>query len=219
MKITLFWILIFSFHAIGAQLPSDWEPFYNEQGIELERAPKSADGLIPFRATTVVPYSWQKVLNVLLDVRRKPEWSPKLKQVKIHEILKPNQVYFSEFYSTPWPASDREFLMEGNIITDGKGAILTAKSIHSKNLEDDDHIQADVQYLDVALTPAGPGKTKVVFTFLGHMKGWMPVWLINIIQKKWPVRFLQGLKKQLDKKPVWSEGYLRMKKFRPNHFR
>jgi len=62
---------------------------------------------------------------------------------------------------------------------------------------DGSYVQADVKILDVYLEKIGETKTKITFEFHGNMKGWMPTWLMNIIQKKWPLRFIQGLRKRM----------------------
>ena len=57
------------------------------------------------------------VLKVLRDFDHKHLWAPKLKSVKIHQKINENEFIFSEYYKTPWPATDREFLLKGTLIT------------------------------------------------------------------------------------------------------
>ena len=178
-----------------------WESFHKEDGIELFRAKEQKDGIIPFKAIAIIDRSQKDILKVLMDVDRKPEWSPKLKDVKLHKRVSPITYIFSEYYKTPWPFSDREFLLEGQVVFPEPGLVtLFAKSKNESGFEDDDHIQCDVSFLNLNLYDRGPNKTAVSFSFHGDMKGWMPVWLINIIQKKWPMRFIQGLRKTLEEK-------------------
>ena len=39
------------------------------------------------------------------------------------------------------------------------------------------------------------------------MNGWIPVWIMNIIQKNWPIKFILGMQKQLEKKLPFNSIY------------
>ena len=78
-----------------------------------------------------------------------------------------------------------------------KKYLLKAKSYKSNNFKDPSHIQADVTTLNFYIFEQGYNKSKIIFEFSGDLKGWMPSWLSNIIQKKWPYRFLEALRKEI----------------------
>ena len=82
--------------------------------------------------------------------------------------------------------------------------ILTANSIDIEKLKDQSHIQADVMKLNFLIESTPDKKAKIVFEFHGDLKGWMPAWLVNIIQKKWPWRFIQALQMHIDQKRTRS---------------
>ena len=105
---------------------------------------------------------------------------------------------FSEFYKTPWPATDREFLLKGSVVYLNKNKVIfSASSIDDPELFNDEYIQAEVKTLEITLEKSNEQQTKITFTFLGDMKGWMPTWLMNLIQKKWPLRFIQSLRERV----------------------
>lgn len=182
-----------------------WIKVAEEEGIVVF-GQDAVEGIIPFKAVGIIKSSKEKILEILKDSSNKPKWSPKLKSVKIHEVIGSRRevFHFSEYYSTPWPAYDREFLLKGEINFDEEGKIfLKAKSLSSKeilNLANGDHVLAEVQKLNVILKGINPNETEVTFEFHGDMKGWMPIWLMNLIQKKWPLRFIQGLRKYIKQK-------------------
>lgn len=181
---------------------TEWTLVSTEDDIEVFGSKEKENGLIPFKAQTNLKYSIDDLLKVLLDYNSKPQWSPKLSKVKIHKIFSFKNILFSEFYKTPWPAKDREFLLEGHIKTSHNKVELVAKSIKNANYSNQSYVQADVHFLNLTLEKITTNHTKVSFEFLGDMKGWMPIWLMNLIQKKWPLRFLQGLQKQVQKKQL-----------------
>ncbi len=176
----------------------DWKFITSEDGINVY-GKKAANGVMPFKASAFINTDAQKLVAILKDHKNKPRWAPKLDRVKMHLQLSDNEYIFSEYYRTPWPASDREFLLKGRIDKVGKSYVLKAHSVDNlpqfHKLASDDHVQATVKYINIVLTEVEPNKTEIQFEFYGNMNGWMPTWLMNLIQKKWPLRFIQGLRK------------------------
>jgi len=174
-----------------------WKQIANEDNITVF-SKDAKNAIIPFKATGIIHSSLRDVLEALKDTDSKNLWSPKLKSVKLHKILNQKEYLFSEFYKTPWPATDREFLLKGKIQKISNTMYeVSAHSIDNGKLANDDHIQAQVEYINIILEEVSPNQTRIQFEFLGDMKGWMPVWLTNLIQKKWPLRFIQGLRRHL----------------------
>lgn len=199
-NISLFLILIqFSFNSYALSIKDIWNPIANIDDIQIySKAAK--DGVLPFKANATINVNMEKVLYILKNHSTKHEWAPKLEKVTLHKQLSKNQFIFSEYYKTPWPATDREFLLLGEIERlSSKSVILKAHSIDQeakfKAFRSEDHIQADVKYINVKLDKVSHNITNISFEFHGDMKGWMPLWLMNLIQKKWPMRFIQGLRK------------------------
>ena len=192
-KLIVLLSLLLSFTALG----NSWVEIANEKGITIYSRP-SESGIIPFKAKGILNHNLQTVLKALKNDKEKPLWAPKLKSVKIHEKLSENEFVFSEYYKTPWPAYDREFLLHGEILKLSETSYhLKAKSLIEPTLMNDDHVQVDVKYLNVFLRGNSDGTTTIYFEFFGDMKGFMPKWLMNLIQKKWPMRFIQGLDRHL----------------------
>lgn len=185
---------------------TNWIQVVEEEGVKVFTR-ELDDQILPFRAEAKINHNIEIVLKALINDKDKPNWAPKLKRVKIHSRSHNGQV-FSEYYKTPWPAIDREFLLKGNfesITNQNKSSYkLYAHSVSEENLkkrwERKEYIQADVKKIEITLTELSKKDTQMTFEFHGDLKGWMPVWLMNLIQKKWPLRFIQGLRSFLDNK-------------------
>jgi hypothetical protein len=191
-----------------------WQKFHEEEGISLYRSQQEASGLIPFRASGLFNGNIEDYLKVLLHHSEKAKWAPKLKKVVVHKKLGPNRFIFSEYYKTPWPATDREFLLKGEVVFVNDSHIrLIAENANDLSYGDSNHIRCDVKLLNIDLKSISSNKTSITFEFYGDMMGWMPVWLINLIQKKWPMRFLKGLSSQVSSGNVYpTKDYLGLKR-------
>ena len=187
--------LTYIFLFIFFQGPSvfSWEEIYKKDSVTVY-ARSSLKGVIPFKAVSEMSVSVEKLYDIMVDWKNKYKWSPKLKYIKLHKTISENNFIFSEYYKTPWPATDREFLLQGKILKrSNNGFSLFAKSLFDDNLADKDHIQADVRVLKFTANKISANKTKVSLEFQGDLKGWMPLWLVNIIQKRWPYKFIKSL--------------------------
>ena len=153
---------------------------------------------MPFKATTIIDGNIEDIANIISNHKEKHLWAPKLKTVQIHEINKNGVYIFSEFYSTPWPASDRQFLLKGKIRRQKGVIIFRAKSIDKKEFIEEDHVVAKIKEITLSLKNIEDQKTKMEFIFNGDMNGWLPRWLKRLIQKRWPYKFIESLKTQLE---------------------
>jgi hypothetical protein len=175
-----------------------WKQIAVEDGIKVF-SKEAKNGTLPFKAEAILNHSLERILHVLKDHKNKNKWAPKLKDVLVHKQHN-NEYIFSEYYKTPWPSYDREFLLKGTIENVSRNqVVLKAKSISNDDLAKSSHVQANVKYINVLLKRISENETQIQFEFHGDMKGWMPIWLMNLIQKKWPLRFIQGLDKYVSK--------------------
>lgn len=195
MKNIIFTIVTFILLFSLSTHANEWKLISTQDNINIYST-SSKNGVIPFKASSTLDIPLNEVLDILTDYKSKNKWAPKLDYVKMHKKLGENTFIFSEYYKTPWPATDREFLLKGSVIqTSSRSYELRAHSIKDPLLRSEDHIQADVKFINLKLKSISEYKTSIHFEFHGDMKGWMPLWLMNLIQKKWPMRFIQGLKK------------------------
>jgi len=195
MVATGFWI-------IGIILPpvvfsSRWEYVKTYEGVDLYQALQASEGKLPFRATADLDVPYQKIVMALVDVEHKHDWAPKLKSSTIHAQLSSNEFEYSEYYTTPWPFKDREFLLRGTITYQPGQVLFAAVDTGNQRYAREDHVQANIEILEFAVIPLSAQKTRVEFTFSGDLGGWIPSFVKTIIQKKWPVRFIQSLQRRI----------------------
>lgn len=188
-------ILLLSLCSQAASSGNDtWHYLKSDDGVALYRAETMVEGYLPFKAIATVDATVEQIVMVLVDAEHKSQWAPKLKSTKVHTELSTNQFEFSEYYTTPWPFWDREFLLVGTINYDTERVIFSANNSHQKQHASADHVLVDVDVLAFEIVPLDQNRTRVTFTFSGEFGGWIPPFVKTIIQEKWPVRFIQALK-------------------------
>jgi hypothetical protein len=205
------------FWLVGAVLPpvvygSRWGYLNTYEGVDLYQALQATAGSLPFRATADLDVPYQQVVMALVDVERKNLWAPKLKSTAIHAQLSTNEFEYSEYYTTPWPFKDREFLLLGTIRYQPDQVLFAAVDSENRHYAKEDHVKANIEMLEFAVIPLSAEKTRVQFTFSGDLGGWIPGFVKNIIQKKWPVRFIQSLRQRIQ-----TENTLETTRYRSLH--
>lgn len=197
---------VISLAASGSQ--HVWIYESTDEGVALYHQQDAAEGLLPFKAVAELDVASEQVVLALLTAEQKPLWAPKLKGTTVHATLAANCFQYSEYYTTPWPFKDREFLLLGTIFRQGDGIVFSAVDAPDRHYRDDSHVQANIHELTFAIFPLSANRTRVEFTFSGDLGGWIPDFVQEIIQKRWPVRFIQALQAYLQNKTlIESERY------------
>lgn len=190
-----------------------WEQIDTIEGVALFRYLEESDDLLPFKAVAKLNVPYQKIVMALVDAEHKNNWAPKLKYTTIHNAISTNHFEYSEYYTTPWPFYDREFLLRGTVEYKHDRILFTAQNSANKHLADENHLLANVKVMQVVIIPLSAGTTQVEFTFSGDLGGWIPTFVKNIIQKKWPVQFIQAMQSYIKDTPTLQTArYLSLQK-------
>lgn len=174
-----------------AEAAQKWELLYDTNGVKTWQGSKR-EGLRSFRSEAVLDFPKAEVLKVLNDLEGRAKWAPKVLSVKV-EKFEGDTCFFREKYTTPWPAKDREFLLKGIISHSGDTTFLRAQTDSNFMKLSECCEQAFAHNLEITLIKLNENQTFFRFDFSGDLRGWLPNWLVNLIQRKWPLRFTQGL--------------------------
>ena len=190
-----------------------WEKIDTIEGVTLFRSLEESESFLPFKAVAQLSIPYQRIVMALMDAEHKNLWAAKLKFTTVHNKISTSSFEYSEYYTTPWPFYDREFLLLGTVEYKKDRVLFTARNSLNKNLADEDHLLADVKVMEFVVIPLSPDRTQVEFTFSGDLAGRIPTFVKNIIQKKWPVRFIQAMQSYIKKTPnLETPRYLSLQK-------
>lgn len=192
-------VFFFSSAQIAFSKDLEWIYVDEKEGIKLYKSEEKIDGLIPFKVKTILDFPHEKVVKVLINAENKFMWAPKLKKTTIHQTLAYNSFIYSEYYSVPFPFCDREFFLKGTIKTDRNSIIFSAENPKIAHEPEENHVVVKINKLEFKITPLGNDRTHIDFTFIGDLGGMVPKFVVNIIQSKWPVKFIMALSEYIQK--------------------
>lgn len=139
-----------------------------------------------------------QIRAILDNAAHRKNWIPYLEQSIIRQVFSETEKLEYSHFSAPWPASDRDFVYRIRLThQDDKQLIYHMTSETSSLLpENDDMIRGELIESTYILTSLDKTKTEVELIYHADPKGWLPVWIINIIQKTLPYLILRNLREQ-----------------------
>ncbi|MDH5581725.1 MAG: START domain-containing protein [Bdellovibrionales bacterium] len=192
-------ILLFTITSTQASVPT-WQQIKVKQGISVFKKEIPKSKLVAFKGEAIIEASAGKIIHVLKDNTHKKDWVDRLLK---SEVLEKNSEYEQVMYqvfNAPWPVSNRDFVYRANLTRDTSGVItLHMNSIDHNKSPKTIGVRADLIKSIYKLTPIGPNKTKLEVEIQSDPKGLLPKWVVNIIQRSWPLKTLQRIRNQVKK--------------------
>lgn len=182
-----------------------WKIANKRNGITVFKAEEHESGLVPIKVETILPFPPSRVLSVIANTERKQEWVPDL--MVVNTVKKLNEYDKIEYsvYDSPWPFSDRSFLVHIKSIADIKGKKLTIK-LNSVELAEapinKKYVRGFTYNGDVVLKNDGTGNSYFQVLFLTDFKGNIPKWIVNMVQLGWPKKMIKSLTKQIKRDDI-----------------
>lgn len=204
-------ILIFALSACKTTSGTKWieinqEPLDDNEKSEfiiiVEKKNSPEDEVNTYRGTTTMPISIERIAYVLDDTESKTEWVSRLKE---ETRLEENPSFYRsvayQHYNLSWPVSDRDYVIESKwtVIKDMKlpTAILSIKSIIRDDVpEIEGRVRGQLDRLVYKLEKLKSNQTRVTVEIMVNPKGLLPNFMINLIQKEWPITTLRQLNAQ-----------------------
>ena len=204
-------ILIFALSACKTTSGTKWieinqEPLDDNEKSEfiiiVEKKNSPEDEVNTYRGTTTMPMSIERIAYVLDDTESKTEWVSRLKQ---ENRLEGNPFSYRsiayQHYNLSWPVSDRDYVIESkwSVMKDKKlpTVILSIKSIVRDSVpEIEGRVRGQLYRLVYKLEKLESNQTRVTVEIMVNPKGLLPNFMINLIQKDWPITTLRQLNSQ-----------------------
>ena len=207
----VFFILIFALSACKTTSGTKWieidqEPLTDNEKTEftiiVEKKNSPEDEVNTYRGTTTMPISIERIAYVLDDTESKTEWVSRLKEeTRLEENPSSYHSIAYQHYNLSWPVSDRDYVIESKwtVIKDMKlpTAILSIKSIIRDDVpEIEGRVRGQLDRLVYKLEKLKSNQTRVTVEIMVNPKGLLPNFMINLIQKEWPITTLRKLNAQ-----------------------
>ncbi|HEC16701.1 MAG TPA: hypothetical protein ENI99_09070 [Sedimenticola sp.] len=184
----------------SANADDGWTEVKNRDGIGIFTKQSPDSPIVLAKGLVIIEASPEAIVEVLDDNGGHTEWIPYLLESRRLEAVDDRERLEYNLFDAPWPASDRDFVFR---VTAHPGEqqgriVFRMKSETSPLMPERDGIVRGVLLESTfRLTRLGPDKTRVELLFQADPKGWIPLWVVNIVQRAWPFRVLQRLRERV----------------------
>jgi len=188
-------ILFFAFNAHAD--PGGWVFLYEESGFKTyeHKGPPVA-----YKAEGSVDIPLAELAAVLVDVPRQKEWVSHMVESRLIEgdIITRSVVYSR--YDLPWPAKDRDAVIESVVEEDVEQAEVRVRFRNTTcpaAPPRSDSIRVPKSEGEFTLKDTGNGSVIVSYTIHLDPGGWLPGWIVRLFVQDAPVITLRAFKAQV----------------------
>jgi len=190
-----------SLSVAAKEIERSWQLIREDSGVVSYSSETSGAGIIAVRTEVVINADMEKVLSVLDDVAYRKEWVPYLVEARVLKLDSATDKLEYSLFSAPWPATDRDFVYRQRLLHKDNKKIIFTMSMEESDLMavQEGVIRADLIESQYTLTAISNNQTHVKLVFSADPKGWLPGWLVNMIQEKLPYQMLRNLRNKIDR--------------------
>lgn len=205
-------IFAFAGAAIAAPMPrlpvadKSWEKVADDDAVLVHRKEVPNSDIVAFRGETVIDAPVGKVAGVLIDTPRKLEWVAKIIEAKdVRAISEYERIEYNATSSGFFLVKDRDFVFRAKGVFDkaNRRMTISLKSEEDPAMPATGRVRGQLDESRYILTSLDGGKkTHVVVEIHADPRGSVPKWLVNLFQKSWPAKTLNGIRAQCAKPDV-----------------
>ena len=178
----------------------EWQKSSTKDHVDVYTKNFPGTNIIAVRGIGTIFASAKEVWDVMVDNTRSREWLPMiLKKETLKQLTPDSRIEYSQV-RMPWPLTDRYTLAVGTV-QKLPGDVFKVQYESAKDFpfSDPDRIEAKLFLSTFYLRPEAPDRTHIDIAILSDPQGSVPKIFVNFFQKTWPVRFINGLRGQVDK--------------------
>jgi hypothetical protein len=198
-KLVTAMLLFFSTYSTALYAGSDWEFLYEHDGIKVHRLNTP---LPTFKAEGRLQANLYELLAIMADVERRIEWVANLSEIKIIEGDPESKVYVYNRFDLPWPASDRDSIIEGTTRIDYQNQEVEVSFVgvtHSTRPEIPGVVRITNLQGSTKIKYVDDTQVDVVQQATIDSGGNIPHWVAKIFAEDQPINTIKAMKKQLEK--------------------
>lgn len=174
----------------------DWQKIKDEDGVLVYSATVSGSDIIKVKTEVIINAPLEHIRQILDDAPRRKRWVPYLDHSRVLQSISASERLEYSHFAAPWPASDRDFVYRIRLQHKQSDQLVFHMKSEQNTLmpEQANMVRAELVESIYTLTALQPQQTRVELVFHADLKGWLPVWIINIVQRALPFLMLKNLR-------------------------
>ncbi len=183
-----------------------WEFVSGEDGVRVYRKQIKGSNVFAFKGTTIAKVNIGRIIKTYQTTALRKDWVDRFHSSRDLQKLGELERIFWIRFGLPFPVSDRDYVIRVKAHLDHAKRVFTARlksERHPAKPEEGGCCERGLAFgTYYRFTALSDGTTKVMVEVHTDPKGWLPGWLVNVIQKKWPRKTLLGLIKRAQRPDI-----------------
>jgi hypothetical protein len=179
----------------------DWEQVRDAEArtdVAVYVKPVADNPLNAFMGVVEVPYSMLRIMAVLGDIDRFPEWVYQCDRAEMRPEEWGRDIVHIRIKGI-WPVSDRDVVTRSTIKQDPETGTITLHSVHANDIlpPQDGYVRLPDLDNRFILEPLDDGWTRITFRTFVDPGGYIPAWLANLVATRAPTTTLTKMQNLL----------------------
>ena len=178
----LLFCLLISTICFSQNSKSDWHLKKNENGIAVYSRKTASSDFRELKSIAYVKTSLNSIVALLNDWDTYTQWVYKCGQSKTLKRISTTELIHYQTVVAPWPAENRDFVVNVVFAQDEKTKIVTVKSTcHANYIPKVEHYVRITEFNACwTLIPLKDGTIEINYQLLVNPGGYVPAWLVNM---------------------------------------
>jgi len=177
-----------------------WEKIDEKDGVTVYKKKMPGTSLVAFRGDAVIDAPLGKILWIMGDNEHRKEWIDRLQKTVVLQRNGPYDYTVYQHFGLPFPISDRDYVYRGQMVSNADGSVtLRMHSVEHPKAPETVGVRANLIRSSYLMIPVSDTRTRVIVEIFTDPRGSLPAWLVNMIQRSWPVKTLSALAEHVKK--------------------
>jgi len=179
---------------------ADWVQLKDQEGIRIYTQKVTGSSIVMAKGIVIIDAKPEIILATLDDNSSHPKWVPYLQKSQKLQTVSDTERLEYNLFDAPWPASNRDFVFRVKAVPSNSKNIMTYRMKSELNPlmpEQKGIVRGILHESTFKLSRLEQNKTEVELLFQADPRGWVPNWIVNIVQRAWPYKVLKGLRTQV----------------------
>jgi hypothetical protein len=191
--LTLLLTIIISSVALPLLSDGTWSEVKIKDGIKVLTRPVKGSEINEYMGVGIIEASLSEVNAVLDDLTQLVNWMPNCKVAKLIGRQSANHYFSYQVLKTPFIASDRDYVIETNIIITPQKITRTFKAVNHPDIPINEKLVRITELNGEWILTRKDDKTELVYRIRINPAGNLPEELINSSSQKLPYRTISNL--------------------------
>lgn len=196
--------------SIQAGSSPEWEVALNQEGVKVLTREVPGSSYDEYKGITTVPASAASVMAIFTDPNANKKWLEGCTKVKTIDYSGFYSQTVYQIYDFPWPATDRDFVIEFEVEQTGDNEFFMAMHDRSGQVpEKPDLVRAEMVSGYYEIKQLSPDKTKIVMAQHVSPSGNLPSWMVNSLITDTPYYSLKSFRSMVSDKKYSDATFVR----------